>query len=186
MKNKQSIIYYFIFALVITISIICVWLSNDLIINVFSTVSTIFGVIGLLYSFHLDRNISEASFLLQLHQTFKNNEKIQKLSQKLESVFLEIPTTIDENDRNNIVEYLTFFEMIGSMEERGVISIASFDSLFGYDFFIAVDNVYVKQIELDSYSEYYKQTHRLMKKWRRYRKKHKLVIPLEHIYAAEK
>ncbi len=179
MKIKQSIVYYFIFAIVIIISIVSVLLSNDTILNIFSLASTIFGIIGLLYSFQLDRNISEASFLLQLHQTFKGNTEIQNLSQKLEAVFLGKPVSITEDDRPGIVEYLSFFEMLGSMESRGVISIASFDALFGYDFFIAVDNADVQKIELEPYCDYYTQTYRLNKKWRRYRKKHKLLIPLE-------
>lgn len=179
MKNKQSITYYTIFAFVIGISILCIWLSNDAIISVFSTFSTIFGVVGLLYSFQLDRNISEASFLFQLYESFKGNSEIQKLSQKLEAKFLGQEIKITEEDRHSVVEYLTFFEVLGSMEERGVISINSFDPLLGYDFFIIVNNDDARKLELDAFSQYYIQTIRLEKKWRKYRKKHKLAIPFE-------
>ena len=179
MKSKQSIIYYVIFVSVIIVSGICIWASNDTLVSAFSTFSTIFGVVGLLYSFQLDRNISEASFLFQLYQSFKGNEEIQKIAQKLEAVFLGNQVEITEEDRHSIVEYLTFFEVLGSMEERGVISISSFDPLLGYDFFIIVNNADVRRIELDTFSQYYAQTQRLEKKWRKYRIKHKLEIPLE-------
>ena len=179
MKNKQSVIYCAIFAVVITISGICVLLSNNIVVDTFSMGSTIFGVIGLLYSFHLDRNISEASFLFQLYQAFKGNEEIQKLAQKLEAVFLGKQVELTEEDRHGIVEYITFFEVLGSMEARGVISIDAFDALLGYDFFIAINNEDVRRIELEPFSCYYVETIRLAKKWERFRKKHKLPIPLE-------
>jgi hypothetical protein len=179
MKNRQSIIYCVIFGVVIAVSAVCVIFSNNVVVDVFSTGSTVFGVVGLLYSFYLDRNISEASFLFQVYQSFKGNNEIQKLSQKLEAVFLGEQVSITEEDRHSIVEYLTFFEVLGSMEARGVISIQAFDSLLGYDFFIAINNKDVKRIELDPYASYYMETVRLAKKWRKYRIKHKLPIPLE-------
>lgn len=179
MKNRQSVIYCIIFAVVIAVSAFCIAFSNNLIVDIFSMSSTVFGVVGLLYSFYLDRNISEASFLFQVYQSFKGNAEIQKLSQKLEAVFLGEKVELTEDDRHSIVEYLTFFEVLGSMEARGVISIQAFDSLLGYDFFIAVNNEDVKRIELDPYASYYMETVRLAKKWRKYRVKHKLPIPLE-------
>lgn len=179
MKNKQSIIYCVIFGVVIAVSGICVLLSNNAIVDVFSMGSTVFGVVGLLYSFHLDRNISEASFLFQLYQSFKGNEEIQKLGQKLEAVFLGKRVELTEEDRHSIVEYITFFEVLGSMEARGVISISSFDALLGYDFFVAINNEDVKRMELEPFACYYVETVRLAKKWERFRKNHKLPIPLE-------
>lgn len=180
MKNKQSVIYCLIFIIVIVISSMCIFLSNSMVVDIFSLGSTIFGVVGLLYSFHLDRNISEASFLFQLYQSFKGNNEIQDLSQKLEAVFLGNQVELTEVDRRGIVEYLCFFEVLGSMEARGVISVDSFDALLGYDFFIAMNNADVRRIELEPYANYYIQTIRLSEKWKRYRKKHKLPIPLEN------
>ena len=180
MKNRQSAIYCVIFVIVVTISTICVLLSNSIVVDIFSISSTIFGIVGLLYSFYLDRNISESSFLFQLYQAFKGNEEIQKLSQKLENVFLGKEGNISEEDRHSIVEYLTFFEMLGSMEKRGVISINTIDALFGYDFFIAINNVDIKRIELEPFSSYYTETIRIAKRWKCYRIKHNLPIPLDN------
>ena len=179
MKNRQTIIYSIIFIVVIAISSVCILLSNSVVVDIFSLSSTIFGIVGLLYSFHLDRNISEASFLFQLYQSFKDNNEIQNLSQKLEKVFLGNETELTEADRHSIVEYLTFFEVLGSMEGRGVISIQAFDPLFGYDFFIAINNADVRRLELDPFVSYYTETIRLSKKWEKYRKKNRLPIPLE-------
>ena len=180
MKNRQSIIYSIIFIIVIAISSVCIFLSNSMVVDVFSLSSTIFGIVGLLYSFHLDRNISEASFLFQLYQSFKENSEIQSLYLKLENVFLGNKDELTESDRHSIVEYLTFFEALGSMEARGVISINSFDSLFGYDFFIAINNADVRRIELEPFASYYVETIRLSKKWKQYRQKRGLSIPLDN------
>ena len=179
MKNKHTSIFLLLFLVIVAASIFTVIFADNTIISVISTISTLLGILGLLYSFKLDRNISEASFLFDLYNTFRGNEKIGELSQKLEKVFLGETTEITNDDRSNIVEYLTFFEVLASMEGRGVISISSFDALFGYDFFIAVNNDDVKSIELIPYAAYYSETIRLEKKWRIYRKRHKFPIPLE-------
>lgn len=185
MKNKHSAIFFILFIIIIAVSIITVIYADSTIISVISTVSTLLGIFGLLYSFKLDRNISEASFLFELYTTFKGNVNIETISQKLEKVFLGEKTEITDEDRHCIVEYLTFFEVLASMENRGVISISSFDALFGYDFFLAINNSDVKRIELDPYAAYYTQTLHLAKKWYTYRKRHKYPIPLEDCEKAE-
>ena len=178
MKNKHTTLFLMLFIFIVGASVFTVILAEDAVISVISTVSTLLGILGLLYSFSLDRNISEASFLFDLHNSFRGNEKIQAISVKLEEVFLGKDTHITEEDRHNLVEYLTFFEALASMEDRGVISISSFDSLFGYDFFLAVNNEDVRKLELETYNMYYTKLTALAEKWEKYRIKHKLPIPL--------
>ena len=178
MRNKHTTLFLILFLFIVGASVFTVICANDTIVTVISTVSTLLGILGLLYSFSLDRNISEASFLFDLHNSFRGNEKIQSVSVKLEEVFLGKDTHITEDDRRNVVEYLTFFEVLASMEDRGVISISSFDSLFGYDFFLAVNNAEVRALELKTYNMYYTKLTALAEKWEKYRIKHKLPIPL--------
>ena len=178
MKNGHTTIFLALFILIVGASFFTVMYADDDLISIISTVSTLLGIVGLLYSFKLDRNISEASFLFDLYGSFRENDSIKNISLKLEDVFLGKETSITEADRRDIVEYLKFFETLASIEKRGVVSIDSFDPLFGYDFFLAIDNEDVKRIELDTYCMYYTETVRLSKKWRRYRIKHKLPIPL--------
>lgn len=179
MKNKHTTLFLFLFVIIVVVSIFSAFYADDTIVGIISTISTLLGIIGLLYSFKLDRNISEASFLFDLHGSFRSNESIQRLAVKLEAVYLGKDVKLTEEDRHDIVEYLTFFEMLASMEGRGVISISSFDPLFGYDFFLACNNPDVRAIELDSYGMYYTETQRLAKKWEKYRIHHKLAIPLQ-------
>ena len=72
----------------------------------------------------------------------------------------------------------TFFEILASMEHRGVISIECFDALFGYIFFIAYNNKDVKEIALEPYSDYYTMVHTLAPRWEKYRRRKGLPIPL--------
>ena len=180
MKNKSTSIFTVSFLLVVIISILIVLLADEAVITIISTISTLIGIVGLLISFKLDRNISEASFIFDLYKTFRENENIKNISNKLEAFFLEKDVLISEEDRSDIVDYLTFFEMLGSMVKRGAVSIESIDPLFGYDFFIAVNNPIVKQLELETYADYYVQTAELKKKWKKYREKHGLPIPLSN------
>ena len=178
MKNKSTSIFALSFLAVVIVSILIVLLADETVITIISTISTLIGIVGLLISFKLDRNISEASFIFDLYKTFRENENIKNISNKLDDYFLGKEGNITEGDRSNIVDYLTFFEMLGSMVKRGAVSIESIDPLFGYDFFIAVNNPFVQEIELNTYSNYYVQTIELVKKWKEYREKHNLPIPL--------
>ncbi len=179
MKNKHTTLFIVLFVIIVVISIFSARYADDTVVGVISTVSTLLGIVGLLYSFKLDRNISEASFLFDLHGAFRSNECVQRLAVKLEAVYLGKDVKLTEEDRHDIVEYLAFFEMLASMEGRGVISISSFDPLFGYDFFLACNNPDVREIELDTYGMYYTETLRLAKKWEKYRVKHGMAIPLK-------
>ncbi len=178
MKNKSTNIFAFAFLIVVVVSILTVLFADELVITIISTISTLIGIVGLLISFKLERNISEASFIFDLYKTFRENENIKNISNKLDDYFLGKEVSITEEDRSNIVDYLTFFEMLGSMERRGAVSVECIDPLFGYDFFIAVNNPIVQELELKTYGEYYVQTTALMKKWKKYREKHGLPIPL--------
>ncbi len=53
--------------------------------------------------------------------------------------------------------------MLGSMEKRGAVSISGIDPLFGYDFFIAVNNPVIREMEFEQFNEYYIQTTYLLK-----------------------
>ncbi len=178
MRNKSTSIFAFSFLAVVVISILIVLLADEAVITIISTISTLIGIVGLLISFKLDRNISEASFVFELYKTFRENENIKNISNKLEAYFLGQEVSITENDRSDIVDYLTFFEMLGSMEQRGAVSVQSIDPLFGYDFFIAVNNPIVREMEFERFNEYYVQTTALLKKWKKYREKHGLPMPL--------
>lgn len=173
--------FVLVFLLVVIVSILVVVIADEIYITIISTISTLIGIAGLLISFKLERNISEASFIFELYKTFRENGNIKNISDKLDAYYIGKEVTIDENDRSGIVDYLTFFEMLGSMEQRGAVSVASIDPLFGYDFFVAVNNPLIKEIEFEKYKEYYVQTYALLKKWEKYRKKHGLPIPLSDV-----
>lgn len=178
MRNKSTNLFIIAFLAVVVISVLTVLFADELVITIISTISTLIGIVGLLISFKLDRNISEASFIFDLYTTFRENQNIKSIAVKLEAHFFGKESIITEEDRGNVVDYLTFFEMIGSMVKRGAVSIESIDPLFGYDFFIAVNNPTVREMELLPYADYYVQTTELMKKWEKYRIKNGLPIPL--------
>ncbi len=178
MKNKHTLYFFVLFVFAVVASVIACLFADEVVITIISTVSTMVGIIGLLISFRLDRNISEASFLFDLNKTFRGSNEVQRIAVKLEKFFLGEEVSITEVDRHDIVSYLTFFEMLANLYERGVISINSFDSLFAYDFFIAVNNKEVQKIEINDYLNYYVKLMKLKTDWEKYRKRKKLPIPL--------
>lgn len=176
---KKQYIYYILFCLIVVSGVIVSILADNVVLESISIIATLAGVLGLLFSFKLDRDLNASSFLVNLYNTFRGNKEIQKLSRKLDDKYLNKPVTIDESDRHSLIEYLTFFEVLGSLERRGVITINVFDSLFGYDFFVAANDKDVQNLELITHKSYYYEIHRLYPRWAKFRKKHKLPIPFE-------
>ena len=177
MKNKFTLgVIIFCLTAIVASVLSCIF-AGEIVITIISTTSTLIGLAGLIIGFNLDRNISEASFLLDLHKTFRANANAQRIAEKLERIFLGEQVDVTIKDRQDIVAYLTFFEMLASMYDRRVIFVSSFDSLFGYDFFLAVNNKAVREIELEPYREYYVEIYKLKPVWEAYRRRKNLPIP---------
>ena len=57
-----------------------------------------------------------------------------------------------------------------------MIKISAVDDLFGYKFFVAINNAEIQKMELIPYQTAYKGIYKAHKLWAAYRKKHNLEI----------
>ena len=88
-------------------------------------------------------------------------------------------------DNIYISNYLTFFEIFQLLIDRGTLSIEMLNDLFGYRFFIAVHNPYVKKKKLVKSPENFVNLYLLEREWMQYRKKKGLPVFHEE-YSLEK
>src|SRR5699024_6508595 len=97
------------------------------------------------------KDMEEGSFIVGINDSFLSSDGIRAVYRKLVS-----HESITEEDRVNVVEYLTFFETVYILYKRNLIDIAVLDDLFSYRFFIAVNNPDIQRLELICDACYYK------------------------------
>ena len=85
------------------------------------------------------------------------------------------------NDYQKLINYLVYLESFVPLILNDQISFKEVDDLFGYRYFIAMNNPVMQENELKKESKYYQGCFKIYDLWREYRKND---IPMEH-YALE-
>lgn len=153
-------------------------------IQIASLVTAVLGVVLLAVEIYQSRKITEAGFLADLNASFVTNEDYKRAYTLLENYDFEKLPDIDM-ENVHISNYLTFFEIFQLLIDRGTLTIAMLNDLFGYRFFIAVHNPYVQKRKLVKSPENFVNLYLLEKEWMEYRRRRGMPIFHEE-YSLEK
>lgn len=187
--KKYVLIFVIMIVILSTSSLIILTEPNTyvslvrLIVEIIANLAATVGLLGLLYQFKREKDLSEANFTIQLNESFHNNSDIIDMYRKLElnkNVNQEInPFTDDEIIK--LATYISFFEPFNNLIERKIIAIKSFDKLFSYKFFLAVNNKHVQEMILckPEKIEAWTEIFRLHFIWKSYKIKSGLPLSLE-------
>lgn len=169
-KSGKGLRFILVFV-IITISIL---LFGDHINQYLGTVGLVASVLIVIYQLSSENDVTLGSFILELNAGFTGNERIQTVYTKLklyEGTKNEA-YIIQEEDRANLDEYLVFFETVSVLNKKGVISLNTLDEMFGYRFFIAMNNAFVQDVEIfPTGLDNYEALIELYKEWYKYRQK---------------
>lgn len=121
----------------------------DIFLELFSKVVGAFSLLGLLYQFSRERNISEAEFVLNINDSFISNESLMEVYRKLEKSKAEgqRENPFEEHEITLIANYLSFFEPFFGLLQQKVVKFSAIDQL-AYRFFLATNNRFVQQKSL--------------------------------------
>lgn len=123
------------------------------------------------------KEIARADFLVELNNSFVNNEGNLLLYTALQDCYdgkcdhkgqcrhdcvIDLPKVVVSN-------YLTFFETVYLLICNGVVTFEMIDDLFAYRFFLAVHSDFVQQEKLAAQPENFKNIFFLEHKWLTYR-----------------
>ena len=125
------------------------------------------------------KEIARADFLVELNNSFINNEGNLQLYTALQNCVdskcqhkssgcgegkcaVNLPKVVVSN-------YLTFFETVYLLICNGVITLEMIDDLFAYRFFLAIHSEFVQQEKLATQPENFKNIFCLEYKWLKYR-----------------
>ena len=132
-----------------------------------AAITALVGALAIWFQMKRAKDMEEGSFIVGLNDSFLKSEGIRDVYHKLVS-----NTPLTEEDRVNVVEYLTFFETVYILYKRGLADLGVLDDLFSYRFFIAVNNPDIQRMELISDAPYHKNIYTLDHIWSSYRRKH--------------
>lgn len=163
--------HYIMIFIMIAVSIL---IFKQYINEVVGSIGLVASVMIVIYQLSCENDVTLGSFILELNNTFVDNERIQLIYNKLKA-YQNLPASeregwITEEDRPYLDEYFVFFETISVLHKKRVVEMQVLDEMFGYRFFIAMNNPYVQEIELARTGfEHYEALIQLYKEWREFR-----------------
>ena len=186
-KEKISIIIGIIIAasfIILSILFRTVFFGSLDGLNVWISILSIIGLIDTIAiaiaEFKKSKEISRATFIVELNQTFIENEQYKKVYDALQNCLdnkcqhISSGSVCDNEcmldiDKSIISNYLTFFETLYILIQRGVVTYDIIDDLFAYRFFLVVHSKLVQQKKIIPQPENFINIFRLEHEWIEYR-----------------
>ena len=115
------------------------------IVGIITACTAIVGAVSLFYQFKRDKNLNEASFLVDYSQQFYEIYDCADLMNELEKCRIDPDYVLDtEKYYQKIVGYLEWLETLGALVNSNLLSISKIDDVLSYRYFLIVNN---KQIQ---------------------------------------
>lgn len=143
--------------------------------TVVTTITAIIGAVALWIQFKKDREINQASFVVEFYKSFsESSADNDKVLEQLDNKFDNKSYTPLKQMHKEVLSYIYWLRTLCSLIERNVFSFDVVDDMFAYKFFSLVNNKEVQEMEFAKYKELYKPIYRIHRRWNEYRKKHGL------------
>lgn len=161
--------------------------------SLISTVISVLEAIGLIISLIIaikqlsdSKEITRATFLIELNKSFVENQDYLDLYNMLQNCLdncckcgNKCNNSKDLNEpcnlnilKGQISNYLTFFETVYILQKNGVISFSVIDDLFAYRFFLVVHSKIIQQMKIKAQPQNFRNIFCLENEWMEWRKKH--------------
>ncbi len=183
MKIKNKIITYISIFLIIVALIGSLFFDSDTgsrIATIITTVTAIVGAIALFIQFKRDKDLNQATFLIEYSKQFYDTYNCADILNELETYRKNPNYEIDvEKYYKEIVGYLEWLESLASLVNNGTLRIDKIDNVLSYRFFIILNNRQIQDYEIIPCKDFYREIYNLYEKWAQYKRKLNLPIILE-------
>ena len=180
MRRKTTLILL-IMVISISVYVVCtsVW-DYEYVSTVVATIVATMGIFGVWVQLKKETSIKEAEFLMNYNFTFITTEKFVRIENRLERWRThQEPLNLKDEERQDIIDYLVYLESFAPLVLNDMVRLDVIDNLFGYRYFIAVNNPEIQQFELFPEADYYRGCFELYPVWKKYRIENSLPIPLK-------
>ena len=145
--------------------------------NIVTIITAIIGAVALFIQFKKDKELNEASFVIDYSVQFYDIYNLGDVLDELESCRKDKKYKLDMNKYyKDIVAYLQWLESLAALVNSNVLSVDKIDDVLSYRFFLIVNNKQVQQHEIIPCRMFYRGIYRLYAAWSEYKKKNNLPI----------
>ncbi len=160
---KHPVMLVLFITLAIVLSTYCV-LRESIAGDFLVSVTAVVGALAIWFELRRSKELAQGEFVVNLNNSFSVNDDVKSLYKKLID-----GAPLTEEDRMGVVEYLTFFETVYILISREVVKIDIINDLFAFRFFTAINNQDLRDMELITDRQFYRNIYRLDKIWHEYR-----------------
>ncbi len=147
--------------------------------TVATTATAIIGAVALFFQFKKDKEVNQASFLIEFSKTFFETYDCKELFEQLDKETTGTKFVVGERTVPRAVRYLEWCEELASLEESGVLTLQSIDNFLSYRFFLITNHKKIQELEILDNLDYYQGIISLHKKWTAYKRKHNKPMPFD-------
>ena len=177
-KYKTSVTLLIVLATLVCI-LICLMVirifspGEEAVVGIFSLAATLIGTIFIAIELKNSSEVTCSEMLIDLNNYFHDSDRLMKVYEILEkcddeknydaSLWKDVSSV-------EIAQYCTFFENLFLLYRHHIASIDDLDDLFGYRFFIFVNNPYIQEKYIFPTSSSYAEIFELYKVWIKHRR----------------
>ena len=143
-------------------------------VGIFSLAVTLLGTIFIAVELKNGQNVTCSDMLIDLNNYFHDSDRLMKVYEALEKRCDNPEDCADvwaDVKEVEIMQYCTFFENLFLLYRNEVATIEDLDDLFGYRFFIFLNNPFIQENYILPTSSSFIQIFKLYEVWIKYRKK---------------
>lgn len=157
-RREHAIVLFIAFFFILSlVAVNAVWPQG---FTVFIAIGGTVGALMVLYEVRLTKQIAQAEFIRDLQTSFASDPQIGELWRRL-----LLDEKIEASDRHLMSSYLTFFETVYLLQDRGALDLSMMDDLFRNRFFTAVGHPVVLRETLLKKVGAFTNIHELIAVW---------------------
>ena len=175
-KTKLTLMIIFasiILMLLCLISIYCFKPGEEAVVGILSLAVTLIGTIFIAVELKNGQDVTCSEMLINLNNYFHDSDRLMKVYEVLENCEIDGDYSAErwkEVSSVEVAQYCTFFENLYMLHRHHIANIEDLDDLFGYRFFLFINNPYIQEHYLLPTSSSYVQLFELYKIWSAHRR----------------
>lgn len=188
-KGKNIVVYISTALIIIGLIASLIFTKEDSrISSIVTTITAVIGAVALYIQFKKDKEINNASFIVEFHNSFYESEQNKRMLALLDAKYDgEKVDFSNKQTKKDILSYFGWIRSLCNLIEKNVLTFDSIDDNFAYKFFMIINNKQVQDLELVPNARFYAIFYRIHKKWEAYRTRHhqQLICPEESLALTE-
>ncbi len=175
-KAKLTMLIVFSSIILIILCLVSIYYfhtGDEASVGIFSLAVTLIGTIFIAVELKNGQDVTCSEMRINLNNYFHDSDRLMKVYQVLEDCEMEGDYSYEKWESVSSVEvaqYCTFFENLYMLHRHHIANIEDLDDLFGYRFFLFMNNPYIQEHYLLPTSSSYVQLFELCQIWTRHRK----------------